>query len=71
MVPVYVTMSFMSLVMGDKSIYFNSIQEIYEAWVIYNFVNDNTDDLRDMTDGFNTGELVFGCCLECSHFLLP
>lgn len=39
MVPVYATMSFMSLVMGDKSIYFNSIREIYEAWVIYNFLS--------------------------------
>lgn len=28
MVPVYATMSFMSLVMGDKSIYFNSIREM-------------------------------------------
>lgn len=39
MVPVYATMSFMSLVLGDKSIYFNSIREIYEAWVIYNFLS--------------------------------
>jgi len=36
MVPVYATVSFMSLVIGNKSIYFSSIREIYEAWVIYN-----------------------------------
>ncbi|GLJ19213.1 hypothetical protein SUGI_0345220 [Cryptomeria japonica] len=39
MVPIYATMSFMSLVLGNKSIYFNSIREIYEAWVIYNFLS--------------------------------
>ncbi|CAN6467512.1 unnamed protein product [Victoria cruziana] len=39
MVPVYALMSFMSLVRNDKSIYFNSIREVYEAWVIYNFLS--------------------------------
>ncbi|XP_031497778.1 uncharacterized protein LOC116262488 [Nymphaea colorata] len=39
MVPVYALMSFMSLVRNDKSIYFNSIREMYEAWVIYNFLS--------------------------------
>eukprot|EP00249_Psilotum_nudum_P022161 c28398_g1_i1 orf=883-2328(+) len=39
MVPVYAMMSFLSLVLREKSIYFNSIREIYEAWVIYNFLS--------------------------------
>ncbi|ESW17064.1 hypothetical protein PHAVU_007G207100 [Phaseolus vulgaris] len=39
MVPVYALMSFLSLVLPDGSIYFNSIREIYEAWVIYNFLS--------------------------------
>ncbi|CAN6469571.1 unnamed protein product [Victoria cruziana] len=39
MVPVYALMSFMSLVLNDKSIYFNSLREVYEAWVIYNFLS--------------------------------
>lgn len=39
MVPVYALMSFLSLVLNDSSIYFNSIREIYEAWVIYNFLS--------------------------------
>ncbi|XP_057840642.1 uncharacterized protein LOC131050448 [Cryptomeria japonica] len=39
MVPVFALMSFMSLVMSSKSIYFNSIREVYEAWVIYNFLS--------------------------------
>ncbi|KAH9321077.1 hypothetical protein KI387_015716, partial [Taxus chinensis] len=39
MVPVFAMMSFMSLVMSSKSIYFNSIREVYEAWVIYNFLS--------------------------------
>uniref|UniRef100_A0A0D6QY56 Transmembrane protein 184A n=1 Tax=Araucaria cunninghamii TaxID=56994 RepID=A0A0D6QY56_ARACU len=39
MVPIYATMSFMSLAVDSKSIYFNSIREIYEAWVIYNFLS--------------------------------
>ncbi|XP_054800948.1 uncharacterized protein LOC129305060 [Prosopis cineraria] len=37
MVPVYALMSFLSLVLPESSIYFNSIREVYEAWVIYNF----------------------------------
>uniref|UniRef100_A0A0E0P3E1 Uncharacterized protein n=1 Tax=Oryza rufipogon TaxID=4529 RepID=A0A0E0P3E1_ORYRU len=37
MVPVYAVMSFLSLILPDNSIYFNSIREIYDAWVIYNF----------------------------------
>ncbi|XP_024517367.1 transmembrane protein 184A isoform X2 [Selaginella moellendorffii] len=39
MVPVYAMMSFLSLVLNDKSIYFNSIRDIYEAFVIYNFLS--------------------------------
>ncbi|XP_027353479.1 transmembrane protein 184B-like [Abrus precatorius] len=39
MVPVYALMSFLSLVLPDSSIYFNSILEVYEAWVIYNFLS--------------------------------
>ncbi|KAM7280019.1 hypothetical protein ACFE04_007153 [Oxalis oulophora] len=39
MVPVYALMSFMSLVLPRTSIYFNSIREVYEAWVIYNFLS--------------------------------
>ncbi|TVU39875.1 hypothetical protein EJB05_13318 [Eragrostis curvula] len=37
MVPVYAVMSFLSLVSPHNAIYFNSIREIYDAWVIYNF----------------------------------
>ncbi|KAL0412842.1 UNVERIFIED_CONTAM: Transmembrane proteinA [Sesamum radiatum] len=32
-------MSFLSLVLNKSTIYFNSIREIYEAWVIYNFLS--------------------------------
>nr|XP_016496137.1 PREDICTED: transmembrane protein 184A-like isoform X2 [Nicotiana tabacum] len=32
-------MSFLSLVLNKNAIYFNSIREIYEAWVIYNFLS--------------------------------
>lgn len=39
MVPVYALMSFLSLVSPKSSIYFNSLREIYEAWVIYNFLS--------------------------------
>ncbi|PPR96921.1 hypothetical protein GOBAR_AA23737 [Gossypium barbadense] len=39
MVPVYALMSFLSLVLPRSSIYFNSIREGYEAWVIYNFLS--------------------------------
>lgn len=39
MVPVYALMSFLSLVLNKSTIYFNSIREIYEAWVIYNFLS--------------------------------
>nr|CAD1816794.1 unnamed protein product [Ananas comosus var. bracteatus] len=39
MVPVYAVMSFLSLVLRDHSIYFNSIREVYDAWVIYNFLS--------------------------------
>ncbi|KAK1280938.1 hypothetical protein QJS04_geneDACA004767 [Acorus gramineus] len=39
MVPVYAMMSFLSLVLNERSIYFNSIREVYEAWVIYNFLS--------------------------------
>lgn len=39
MVPVYALMSFLSLVLTKGSIYFNSIREVYEAWVIYNFLS--------------------------------
>ncbi|CAL9114926.1 unnamed protein product [Musa textilis] len=36
---VYAVMSFLSLILNDRSIYFNSIREVYEAWVIYNFLS--------------------------------
>ncbi|KAJ6306110.1 hypothetical protein OIU78_021439 [Salix suchowensis] len=39
MVPVYALMSFLSLIFPESSIYFNSIREVYEAWVIYNFLS--------------------------------
>lgn len=39
MVPVYALMSFLSLIFNSKTIYFNSIREVYEAWVIYNFLS--------------------------------
>ncbi|GMH14976.1 hypothetical protein Nepgr_016817 [Nepenthes gracilis] len=39
MVPVYALMSFLSLILPRSSIYFNSLREIYEAWVIYNFLS--------------------------------
>lgn len=39
MVPVHALMSFLSLVLNGSSIYFNSIREVYEAWVIYNFLS--------------------------------
>ncbi|KAK7269505.1 hypothetical protein RIF29_22236 [Crotalaria pallida] len=39
MVPVYALMSFLSLSLPESSIYFNSIREVYEAWVIYNFLS--------------------------------
>ncbi|XP_066351538.1 uncharacterized protein [Miscanthus floridulus] len=39
MVPVYAVMSFLSLILPDNAIYFNSIREIYDAWVIYNFLS--------------------------------
>ncbi|MED6131046.1 hypothetical protein PIB30_116814 [Stylosanthes scabra] len=39
MVPVYALMSFLALVIPMGSIYFDSIREVYEAWVIYNFLS--------------------------------
>ncbi|KAL9241703.1 hypothetical protein vseg_015781 [Gypsophila vaccaria] len=39
MVPVYALMSFLSLVKPDSAIYFDSLREMYEAWVIYNFLS--------------------------------
>ncbi|KAK6912413.1 Organic solute transporter subunit alpha/Transmembrane protein 184 [Dillenia turbinata] len=39
MVPVYALMSFLALILPDSAIYFNSIREVYEAWVIYNFLS--------------------------------
>ncbi|GMH06688.1 hypothetical protein Nepgr_008528 [Nepenthes gracilis] len=39
MVPVYALMSFLSLIFPRSSIFFNSLREIYEAWVIYNFLS--------------------------------
>ncbi|CAM8923238.1 hypothetical protein QQ045_023923 [Rhodiola kirilowii] len=39
MVPVYALTSFLSLVFPGSSIYFDSIREVYEAWVIYNFLS--------------------------------
>ncbi|KAJ6816703.1 transmembrane protein 184B-like [Iris pallida] len=39
MVPVYALMSFLSLVLNESSIYFMSVREVYDAWVIYNFLS--------------------------------
>ncbi|KAJ6798677.1 transmembrane protein 184B-like [Iris pallida] len=39
MVPVYALMSFLSLVLNRSSIYFMSVREVYDAWVIYNFLS--------------------------------
>uniref|UniRef100_A0A1D1XX43 Transmembrane protein 184B n=1 Tax=Anthurium amnicola TaxID=1678845 RepID=A0A1D1XX43_9ARAE len=39
MVPVFALMSFLSLIWNNNAIYFNSIREVYEAWVIYNFLS--------------------------------
>ncbi|XP_061945169.1 uncharacterized protein LOC133669148 [Populus nigra] len=39
MVPVYALLSFLSLIFPESPIYFNSICEVYEAWVIYNFLS--------------------------------
>ncbi|KAE9611888.1 hypothetical protein Lal_00048921 [Lupinus albus] len=39
MVPVYALMSLLCLALPESSIYFNSIREVYEAWVIYNFLS--------------------------------
>lgn len=36
---VYATMSFLALVFGSEAIYFNTIRDVYEAWVIYNFLS--------------------------------
>ncbi|XP_020100194.1 transmembrane protein 184B isoform X2 [Ananas comosus] len=36
---VYAVMSFLALVLRDSSIYFDSIREVYDAWVIYNFLS--------------------------------
>ncbi|KAK9086071.1 hypothetical protein Sjap_026482 [Stephania japonica] len=36
---VHAVMSFLALVLNKSSIYFNSIREVYEAWVIYNFLS--------------------------------
>lgn len=38
MVPVYAVASFLSLVNPSNSIYYESIRDVYEAWVIYNFL---------------------------------
>ncbi|KAF9621571.1 hypothetical protein IFM89_022925 [Coptis chinensis] len=38
-IQVYALMSFLSLLLNESSIYFNSIREVYEAWVIYNFLS--------------------------------
>ncbi|GBG75666.1 hypothetical protein CBR_g20293 [Chara braunii] len=39
MVPVYAIMSLLALTLSDKAIYFNTIRDVYEAWVIYNFLS--------------------------------
>ncbi|CAI7765704.1 unnamed protein product, partial [Closterium sp. NIES-53] len=36
---VYATMSFGALVVSDYAMYFNTIRDVYEAWVIYNFLS--------------------------------
>lgn len=38
MVPVYAVAAFLSLAYPDQSIYFDSVRDVYEAWVIYNFL---------------------------------
>ncbi|KAK9819743.1 hypothetical protein WJX72_001824 [[Myrmecia] bisecta] len=39
MVPVYAVASWLSLMFDDKSIYFDTVRDCYEAWVIYNFLS--------------------------------
>ncbi|CAI7844844.1 unnamed protein product, partial [Closterium sp. NIES-53] len=39
MVPVYATMSFFALAFSEYAMYFNTIRDVYEAWVIYNFLS--------------------------------
>ncbi|KAJ1254015.1 hypothetical protein BS78_K134300 [Paspalum vaginatum] len=38
-IALYAVMSFLSLILPENAIYFNSIREIYDAWVIYNFLS--------------------------------
>ena len=38
-VPVYAVGSWFSLVFHDRALYFDTIRDIYEAWVIYSFLN--------------------------------
>eukprot|EP00898_Chlorokybus_atmophyticus_P000981 jgi/Chlat1/1884/Chrsp145S02204 len=39
MVPVYAISSWFSLVFRHEAIYFDTIRDVYEAWVIYNFLS--------------------------------
>ncbi|KAL3156384.1 hypothetical protein ABBQ38_000699 [Trebouxia sp. C0009 RCD-2024] len=39
LVPVYSVASWLSLLMSDKSVYFDTVRDCYEAWVIYNFLS--------------------------------
>ncbi|CAI5493421.1 unnamed protein product [Closterium sp. Naga37s-1] len=39
MVPVYAAMSYGALVASDYAMYFKTVRDVYEAWVIYNFLS--------------------------------
>ncbi|CAI5458945.1 unnamed protein product [Closterium sp. Yama58-4] len=39
MVPVYAAMSYGALVASDYAMYFKTVRDMYEAWVIYNFLS--------------------------------
>eukprot|EP00884_Botryococcus_braunii_P002753 jgi/Botrbrau1/12479/Bobra.0169s0026.1 len=39
MVPVYSVMSFFSLLFVNASVYFDTVRDCYEAWIIYNFLS--------------------------------
>ncbi|DBA98206.1 hypothetical protein WJX77_005615 [Trebouxia sp. C0004] len=39
LVPVYSVASWLSLLMSEKSVYFDTVRDCYEAWVIYNFLS--------------------------------
>ncbi|GJP39530.1 hypothetical protein CLOM_g23893 [Closterium sp. NIES-68] len=39
MVPVYAAMSYAALAADDYAMYFKTVRDVYEAWVIYNFLS--------------------------------